>query len=103
VTEALNLGHGHTLRFVGWAPERDLNPQYVGIPDDPKTGAIVGHVKPDGAYCEGFVWFDTPTNRALAHAPLWAVESWEPLTISPSLLCSCGDHGFIRAGRWEVA
>ena len=28
---------------------------------------------------------------------------WEPLTISPSVLCQCGDHGFIRNGKWVVA
>ncbi len=38
----------------------------------------------------------------------WAVESWEPLTVSPSLLCTpdkggCGDHGFIKQGRWVLA
>lgn len=31
---------------------------------------------------------------------VWQIESWEPLTLSPSLLCHCGDHGFIRGGRW---
>ena len=34
----------------------------------------------------------------------WAVESEEPLTLSPSLLCrTCGHHGFIRGGRWVPA
>ncbi len=34
----------------------------------------------------------------------WAVESADPLTISPSILCgSCGTHGFWRAGRWVPA
>lgn len=32
----------------------------------------------------------------------WVVESEEPLTLSPSLLCTtCGHHGFIRSGKWE--
>lgn len=31
----------------------------------------------------------------------WRVESLEPLTLSPSLLCtSCGLHGFVRNGAW---
>jgi len=34
---------------------------------------------------------------------VWDVQSWDPLTISPSVLCSCGDHGFIREGRWVRA
>jgi hypothetical protein len=34
----------------------------------------------------------------------WDVEQEEPLTISPSLLCHvCGNHGFIREGRWIPA
>jgi hypothetical protein len=54
--------------------------------------------------CGGFVAFDTPEARAITtpQAPKWTVESWDPLTLSPSLLCrSCGNHGFIRQGRWE--
>lgn len=32
----------------------------------------------------------------------WRLESLDPLTLSPSLLCRiCGTHGFIRSGRWE--
>jgi hypothetical protein len=30
----------------------------------------------------------------------WDVDSEEPLTLSPSLQCDCGVHGFIRSGRW---
>lgn len=36
--------------------------------------------------------------------PVWTVESWEPLTLSPSVLCrACGLHGWIRGGRWVPA
>lgn len=34
----------------------------------------------------------------------WLVESLDPLTLAPSLLCTmpnCGNHGFIRNGLWE--
>lgn len=31
----------------------------------------------------------------------WRVESFDPLSLSPSLLCtSCGLHGFVRGGAW---
>jgi hypothetical protein len=46
---------------------------------------------------------DVPQN---AHVPAdgkWQVESLDPVTLSPSLLCPCGHHGFIRNGRWEPA
>ena len=33
----------------------------------------------------------------------WKLESADPVTVSPSLLCSCGDHGFIREGKWVPA
>jgi hypothetical protein len=111
--EPIDLGHGHTLRYVGWHPDRDLNPQYDGTPDVEKWGAIVGHpVGPHPlvpeymatGYCEGMVTFDEPVQRQIEpNRPRWTVESWEPLTISPSVLCACGDHGFIREGRWVTA
>jgi hypothetical protein len=34
----------------------------------------------------------------------WTVQSTDPITLSPSLLCSaCGEHGFIRDGKWVPA
>lgn len=99
-----DIGHGVTLRYVGWSPDRELNPQYADIPDIPKYGAVVAHTRPGGEPCEGFVTFDGPVARQIrpAHA-LWAVESWEPLTLSPSIRCHCGLHGYIREGQWVPA
>jgi hypothetical protein len=103
MSNVLDLGHGHTLRYFSWAPERDINPQYDGIPDEPQAGAILDHLKPDGSTCSGAVTFDTPTmQRVSPNANRWTVESWDPLTLSPSVLCrTCGDHGHVREGRWE--
>lgn len=33
----IDLGHGVDMRWVQWSPDRDLNPQYDGIPDDPRN------------------------------------------------------------------
>ena len=34
----------------------------------------------------------------------WTIESEQPLTLSPSLLCrACGHHGWIRDGKWVDA
>lgn len=34
----------------------------------------------------------------------WEVENDEPLTLSPSIECrACGDHGFIKNGKWVRA
>lgn len=56
--------------------------------------------------CDDFV----PLRRGAPTGPFsaaaWEIHSEEPLTISPSLLCtvpSCKRHGFIREGRWVPA
>lgn len=55
---------------------------------------------PDRA--KGAIAFDVPGNEDIPDSVRWQVESLDPLTLSPSLLCRwCGHHGFIRAGRWE--
>lgn len=108
MTEILDLGMGHTLQFTSWKPDRSIPEnaeRYKDLDDIEKYGALVRHKKPDGSECCGSVRFDTPeVNRVDPNrGPGWQVESWEPLTISPSLLCSCGDHGFIRSGKWVPA
>lgn len=100
----MDLGHDHIANFTSWAPDRDLNPQYDGIPDVERFGLTVTHPhKVTGKPCAGGITFDGEVQRRLnmPDRALWRVESWEPLTVSPSLLCMCGDHGFIRNGRWE--
>lgn len=86
----LDLGDGHTLTFSQYEGER--------------SGAEVHHKKPDGSDCAGWIAF---AGRAWAKSfqpgaiATWEVLSEDPLTLSPSLLCrACGDHGFIREGRW---
>jgi hypothetical protein len=104
VSEPIDLGLGHTLRFYSWGPDRILNPQYAGIPDVDRAGAIITHVKPDGERCEGSIWFDVPeTSRISWQHAKWTVVSWDPLTLDPSILCHCGDHGHVREGRWVPA
>lgn len=107
----LDLGSDHFLRFTKWAPD-DLpgNRQWLGIPEGPlpvveKYGAIVWHLTSDGKRCEGAITFrnEWSVKHTDGHA-LWDVESWEPLTVHPSLACQlCGDHGFIRDGKWIKA
>lgn len=97
---SIDLGHDHKLRFACWDPDRELNPQYDSIPAVEKYGAIIDHGE-----CSSFVTFDGEVSRKLEpDRPRWTVESWDPLTISPSVLCRrCGDHGFIRNGKWVPA
>lgn len=103
----VDLGGGRLLWFVGWSPDRELNPQYRGVPDVDRWGAQYSHpdAREPSRECGGFVTFDGEAQRAVhPNVPKWTVESMEPLTLSPSLLCTvCGDHGFIRGGRWVAA
>jgi hypothetical protein len=72
-------------------------------------GEIVGlteaHRDKAGNVCMGFVRFEGSRGGYGAdNAAKWKVESAKPLTLSPSVLCrSCGNHGFIREGKWVVA
>ena len=101
----LDLGDGHQLWWTQWSPDRELNPQYADQPDVNPYGAIVSHVRPDGERCWSGITFrgEVATRIGPADA-MWDVVSLDPLTLSPSLLCRlCGDHGFIRSGRWVRA
>ncbi len=92
-TDREDIGSGHSITL------------YTDADDDTITGLIAWHQRPDGTECNGgSVLFDVPAN---AHAPAhtkWTVITLDPLHLEPSLLCTrCGDHGFIRLGRWVPA
>lgn len=105
-----DLGHGHILRWASWEPDRVLNPQYADVPDIPKAVALIEHPLLPGetqrsclerGYCMAAVHPDTPEVQQVLHQRVtWQVLSWDPLTLDPSILCHCGDHGHIRQGRW---
>lgn len=95
ISEPTDIGHGVVI-----APAYAFdNPTVV-------VGLTEDHDRPDGGgRCAGFVLFDIPeAASSRAGAPVWTVESSDPLTLSPSLLCrSCGNHGWIRNGQWVPA
>lgn len=106
--ERIDFGSGVTGYWLGWSPDRNIPSnaeRYAGIADLPKCSLVLEHKMPDGTPHEGIVTIDQPGARAVFDEPhpLWKVESWEPLTLSPSVLCSCGWHGFVRDGRWVTA
>ncbi len=83
----LDLGGGHALSHY----ERDGD----------KFGAIFRHPKPDGSgWCYCRLWFKDP---GYVIQQVWTVQSWEPLTLDPSVQCHCGYHGHIRDGKWVSA
>lgn len=101
--DRIDLGHDHYLTFDSWCPDRELNPQYKDYPDVQRWGATIEHPNmqnPEQKHMGGLIFHGEVQDKISPYAK-WDVESWEPLTISPSVLCSCGDHGFVRNGRWE--
>ncbi len=111
MNDEIDIGNDHYIKFVGWHPNRELNPQYKDIPDINYCGCLIRHKKLNesnaylGEECMGFIHFDTPEVKIIfPNNHYWIVESYEPLTVSPSLLCKlCGDHGFIKNGKWIKA
>lgn len=73
--------------------------------DDELWGLAYDHRKPDGTPCIKASWvpFDIRHGEARL-AGGWTLHATEPLHVEPSILCrACGDHGFIREGRWQRA
>lgn len=115
--EIHDLGEGHSFSWLWCRPSgagSDWDVADDGVFPDDVVGIIERHTPPPGAvnphtpdgswpggYCEGFVTF---RNDRMHDGALWKVESWEPLTITPSVHCTtCGAHGFITDGRWKPA
>jgi len=88
----IELGDNHTIEFTS----------YKG---DDRAGAIVTHLTPEGKLCEGSISFRGHSWVAEFKSGIpdasWELVSDNPVTLSPSLACRvCGDHGFIREGKW---
>lgn len=85
--------------LIELGPGRTAAP--VALPDGSRGGFRVTHPRPDGEPCypDGY-WIPT-----IPESPVhWDVVSEDPLTLSPSLACRvCGDHGWIRDGKWVPA
>lgn len=88
-----------------WPPVVTLGPgrtlQRVDNSDGTVYGFIETHPRPDnGQPCEGGIALRT----AEVKHPSWVVESVDPITLSPSILCKgCGTHGFVTDGKWVTA
>lgn len=87
----IDIGNGHSIEFVAYR-------------DDPKAALNEYHLTSEGVECGGFIalrgraWEQAFEQQGIQ---AWDVLSWEPLTLSPSLLCKvCGSHGFIQSGTW---
>ena len=92
--EDLDIGHGVTIKFFQRSDAAPEGPQRVGITiEHPLASAETGR-------CMGaaFWW-----KRHGEGGPIWTLNSLQPLDLSPSFLCHCGFHGFIRNGAWVPA
>lgn len=89
VAKSAHIGHGVYIRLTGLRGSE--------IPG----GLLLYHRHRDGAVCGGAVPFDVP--GADTSRPRWTVQSWYPLTLSPSIAdhtCSEGLHGHIVNTAW---
>jgi hypothetical protein len=87
----MDLGHGVLAKF--YVSHGRLELGHVGV--------LYEHPDGKGGRCWGGVPF---AGKNPADPRGWQLESLEPLTLSPSVLCmSCQHHGFIRGGKWVPA
>jgi len=102
--EEVELGSNHFITMAVWDPDLLLNPQAQKYASQLplKCSGIVRHIKSNGEDCTGVITFDSNIAREIFDGPFWQVDSWYPLTLSPSLLCHCGDHGYIKNGKWVI-
>lgn len=105
--EVYDLGNGYSFEFLRWSPDRELNPQYDGLPDAEKICILIScphgnngccHLKQKSHQADYERIFGNSANW-------WDVQVWEPLTMSPSIqfLTPKCCHGYIRQGRWVDA
>jgi hypothetical protein len=87
------IGHGHITS--------PLVAQSGGV----VIGYHVWHSCKDGKMQPGGVFLAIPElPEHLSGHITWQLVSREPLHIEPSVLCrACGDHGWIRDGKWVEA
>ena len=92
MTDRIDIGDGHSITYSEY--------------DGEIAGIVVFHHAPDGSECSGWVPFrGSAWERSFnVGIPSWDVVQKDPLTLTPSILCrACGDHGFIRNGKWVRA
>jgi hypothetical protein len=68
-------------------------------------GLVEAHRKSNGDVCAGHLYWIEPEFGWFASHHLWVFTSTGPaehqFTLTPSILCDCGHHGFITNGKFE--
>lgn len=105
--DAIDLGNGHWARLFIEGDNPDSR-TYVSPADAPAAGFFHVHPSkgqadiPEGEPCAGTVTFGDPGRDSKGRAH-WQLHSLDPLHVEPSILCSCGRHGYVRDGKWVEA
>ena len=92
--DEIDLGDGHRMVFGSYKGEARVCANVLHPPVEGKCGG------------DGFISFEGRSWAQTFEGAIdtWKVENDEPITLSPSILCrACGDHGFIRDGKWVRA
>ena len=95
--DEIDLGDGHRIVFSEYEGEARCGGNVIHPPAEGKCGGQ-GWIS-----FEGRAWAKSFDPGQIA---TWKVEEdvGDRFTISPSILCrACGDHGFIRDGKWVRA
>lgn len=88
------IGSNHNLHLI------------VAAEGGPVIGYAIDHKTLEGAECSGTLAIEGAGGFD-ATMPRWTLVEGVPtypLTLSPSVLCPrCGDHGWVRDGKWIPA
>lgn len=104
MSEERDIGLGFTVKTFTCD---ETEPESIGaIVDGPAAPQCKW---PFEGRCGGALHFENAPERYLRKVdgslrPTWKVESREPLTLSPSIVCGCGgQHGHIQGGLYVNA
>lgn len=104
MSDKIDVGLGYNYRVF---TERGTEGVTGLIVEGPAGERCLHHA--DGR-CAGGLHFSNSNIAAKEGRPMWTVVSLEPMTITPSIRCSCdtkfsgqGQHGYITNGRWVNA
>ena len=100
------IGEHHCIRTASHGGDPDVtnaDGSIAGGPAEHLAGFIVAHDVAGDVRCEGFVGVDPHLGDERSWTMTGSLEGGD-LTLAPSVLCrSCGDHGFVREGKWVSA
>lgn len=103
----IDLGDDHYLRWSIYEGER-----CGGIISHKKTAALLAKQRTEADVPEAvdefcyaaFTIKNSNFDRVYPGRTIWEFNNdFDKPTLTPSFLCHCGDHGFVRAGKWVRA